>query len=1520
METRGLFSCQNLTPDKSVRGFYIYEILMKGNDEMKKTVKRMIGFMLVIMLCLLAAPMPSLAAETPQTEQPSVEPVQTGQSSTESTAEAAPLPSETMEATPTPEATDAPKETPEPEGTDQPNALSDGDKEETPEPISVTAEPVKTVSEPLVKVVYNYFDEAKNTELTGFDGYEVESSHSFYALAKADGDKIAIGANKYPDKVPVSTETLRFRVLMNETMDITANAEYDAESGTLYLPSGFMGHKLTVMWHCPLSEVTEVPVKAKVSVYENGKFSTSVQEMSLPTNAGSITVQLNKASGIVVAQNGIDFPISKYSLSDGNLVVKASPLGGDITVAAYAASSKTAMLRSTAATRVVHTRSEDQIYYGYYTSYYTANGNTAFCLDPTVSGLNAGTYDISRWLNRGTDDLLIKCAYYLYGGPGYNSVKSHLFENPDSMVAYGLSHAVAAYVYMQSEDAFKQLDSGVIEHLKNVVASINVQPMPPAGFNVFIYNEGSSTNQCLMGWDYTPTGNVEIIKQSSNPKITEGNGCYSLEGAVFFVYNGAHQQIGTITTNAEGKGRLDHIEAGSGYYIVEQTPPRGYAEDKTPITFVISAGGTTNVQVKDIPQNDPATVVLKKTDADKNKNEAQGNAGLAGAEFTFQYYDGYYSTAAELKGKVPTRTWVVKTDKDGFAYLHKDYVVSGDELYFNGAGDLTLPLGTVTIRESKTPTGYLLNNELFIRQITANGKAESVFTYNAPVVKDEVIRGGVLIEKWDAELNAKQPQGDATLVNAVLDIYNRSENSVVVGGKTYAPGQVVHTMKTDATGTAKTAADLLPYGKYEIVERTAPSGYLNTGAIRRTFSIVKDGAMVELKASDTAIKNNVIRGGVRIEKWDSEIDENKAQGGATLEGAVFEIVNRSANIVKVQGKNYAPGEVVYTMTTDKTGAAETSKNLLPYGSYEAREVEPPDQGYLAQGVLVRQFKIRENGVIVDLNTTDTAIKNAPIRGDLKGVKISDGDAKRMENVPFSITSKTTGESHIIVTDRNGEFNTASSWNLHSQNTNRGEKDTDGIWFGDIATLNDDLGALIYDTYILKELPCEANKDKELLSFEVSIYRNSTTVDLGTLTDDYIVVPEIFTTAMDKKSGTNEAFVAESTTIVDTVYYNNLKVGTTYTVRGVLMDKETGKAFLNNGKEVTAEKTFKALAASGTVNMEFTFDSSAIKGKAVVVFEKLYQEDKEIAAHAEIEDTDQTVTFKEPKIGTKATGETGEKEMLISDTTTIKDTVSYKNLIAGKEYTVRGTFMDKETGEPVLVDGEPVISEKIFVAEKETGSVDMEFVFSSLALKGKEVVAFETLMYEGREIAVHADLNDRDQTVKFKEPVIGTKAMGENGEKEILIAKSVTIVDEVRFENLITGKEYVLKGILMDKATGQPLMADGKQITAEMRFTPSKSSGSVRMTFGFDASALKGKETVVFERLYRNGVEIATHADIADKGQTVKFKAPSSGAQTGRDGLPLWALLLGIACVAGAIGVTTALIVKSRKKEKKQEGR
>lgn len=239
-----------------------------------------------------------------------------------------------------------------------------------------------------------------------------------------------------------------------------------------------------------------------------------------------------------------------------------------------------------------------------------------------------------------------------------------------------------------------------------------------------------------------------------------------------------------------------------------------------------------------------------------------------------------------------------------------------------------------------------------------------------------------------------------------------------------------------------------------------------------------------------------------------------------------------------------------------------------------------------------------------------------------------------------------------------------------------------------------------------------------------------------------------------------------------------------------------------------------------------------------------------------------------EIGTKATVE-GEKEVDPLDKVTLTDTVSYTGLVPGKEYKVTGVLMDKETGEKLLVDGKEITAETVFVPETKNGSVDVTFIFDATGLHGKEIVVFEDLYRENVLLATHADINDEGQTVKIKNPEIGTKATAD-GKKEIT-ADKITITDVVSYKDLTPGKEYKLTGVLMNKATNDKLLIDGKEITAEATFTPKATTGEVEMTFTFDARELTVEtEVVAFETLYRDGIEIAVHADIEDEGQTVKI--------------------------------------------------
>ena len=371
------------------------------------------------------------------------------------------------------------------------------------------------------------------------------------------------------------------------------------------------------------------------------------------------------------------------------------------------------------------------------------------------------------------------------------------------------------------------------------------------------------------------------------------------------------------------------------------------------------------------------------------------------------------------------------------------------------------------------------------------------------------------------------------------------------------------------------------------------------------------------------------------------------------------------------------------------------------------------------------------------------------------------------------------------------------------------------------------------------------------------------------------------TALDKDSNSHFAKPEEKITLVDTVEYEGLKKGQSYKLIGTLMDQESGKPIEIDGKPVTAETTFKPKKSSGSAKVTFTFNASSLKGKTIVVFEELYQEDLKLAVHADITDQDQTIYF--PEIGTTAKDKETDMNLSQADKeVTLVDTVAYKNLLPGEEYVMTGTLMDKETGKPVEIDKKEVTAETTFTPKESSGTVDVIFSFDGTSLAGKTVVVFESATYDGKEFATHADLEDNGQTIYF--PEIATTAKDKaDGDHFAKTDKEITIVDTVKYSNLIPGKEYALTGTLMDKETKEPLQADGKPITATTTFTPEDASGSIELTFTFDGSILSGKTIVVFESLTYQEKEIAVHADIEDHEQSIYFPGIGTTAKDKADG-------------------------------------
>jgi len=774
----------------------------------------------------------------------------------------------------------------------------------------------------------------------------------------------------------------------------------------------------------------------------------------------------------------------------------------------------------------------------------------------------------------------------------------------------------------------------------------------------YIYTgEGQDLGQF---WAELNVGNAKVKKTTANEIVTNGNAMYSIAGAIFGIFSDQNcsNQIGTLTTNENGETNEVEVTAGN-VYIKELSAPKGYKLDTTVHSLKVEAGKTAVLNVSDVPKVTETLVDLFKIDMETGKATAQGNAALTGAEFTWHYYDGLY-TKDNLPEKA-TRTWVTKTvvEKDNNGNIHyvtklaDAYKVSGDAFYTQNEKSV-LPLGTLTVEETKAPDGYLLDG-------------------------------------------AYMQAGDST--EQIKGMY--------------------------------------------------------------LTQITEDGEFAVLSGSNQySVSDQVIRGGVKIQKRDMETKDTKAQGSATLKDAAFAIISLNENPVLVEGKLYKKNETVKTIQTGIDGVATTSADLLPYGKYKLEETKAPE-GYLTDGAKAIEFSITENGKIVDLTDESHSIYNQIKRGDLEGVKIGAGTHKRLANVSFKITSKTTGESHIVVTDKNGQFSTASNWASHKRNTNAGKSSEDGIWFG-TSEPDDSKGALLYDTYEIEELACESNKGMKLIpAFEVVVSRNKVTIDLGTLTDEHEKEITIHTTATDKETGEKIIVAGKKVTIVDTVTLDGLEEGRKYQLKGWQMLKEENAELLIDGKRVESDYTFVADSEKMKVEISYTF-ASELGGQNLVTFEELYdlknpEEPIKVAEHKDIDDEGQTVLITERKISihTTATDKNGKKEVEAGKNLTIVDTVTLEGLEIGTNYKLSGWQMVKAENAKLLIDGKEVTNDYEFTADKENMEVQIEFTFNGSTLGGKQLVTFEELYdmtnaEEPKKVTEHKDIDDEGQTVTIKE--------------------------------------------------------------------------------------------------------------------------------------------------------------------------
>lgn len=434
--------------------------------------------------------------------------------------------------------------------------------------------------------------------------------------------------------------------------------------------------------------------------------------------------------------------------------------------------------------------------------------------------------------------------------------------------------------------------------------------------------------------------------------------------------------------------------------------------------------------------------------------------------------------------------------------------------------------------------------------------------------------------------------------------------------------------------------------------------------------------------------------------------------------------------------------------------------------------------------------------------------------------------------------------------------------------------------------------------------------KEFVVFE-NLYRdNNLVVSHADVNDEgqtvKVVTPVVHTTATSDE-GDKQVMPEVDVTIKDAVAYSDLVVGKHYSVTGYLHYTDGSFVLDAKGEKISKTVSFTAEKTEGTIDVTFTVDGRLLAGKDVVVFENLYHNNNLIAFHEDVNDKDQTVTFPEIELHTTATDFEGSKEVVPEEKVTVKDAVAYHDLIVGKTYTMTGYLHYTDGSFVKNADGSKVSKTVTFKAEKADGTIDVEFVVDGRALAGKDVVAFEYLYHNGKLIASHEDINDKDQTVHFPKIELHTTA-NSDGKKTVTASQNMTINDFVEFHDLVIGKTYTVKGYLMDKATGKPVLINGKKVTAEKTFKATAKDMKVTMTFTLDSSSLGGHDVVAFEDLYHDGNLIASHADINDAGQTVHIASAPKLTQTD-DSLNGTLLALGVVALISAAGIAFYLLRK-----------
>lgn len=1072
----------------------------------------------------------------------------------------------------------------------------------------------------------------------------------------------------------------------------------------------------------------------------------------------------------------------------------------------------------------------------------------------------------------GDDDELL--LYYPYGSEAYQKLIYSAYYDPVSMAFSGSITPLGDMKLVKtSEDGIVAGINFTVTGAKgfsktvttNANGEIDIFDLVPGTYTIteenidrYVPNQSqtitvsSGKTSSVSFYNILKKFRVNVTKQDYEKGHAQGDA--KLSGAVYGLYKG-DELVAQYTTDQNGSFTTDYYVCGTDWTIKEITPSEGYLLNDT-VYRVGADPRDYNIEYNTAPDMTVMEQVIKgKISIIKHTDdgETQIETPEKGAEFQV-----YLKSAGSF----------VNADKD-----ERDTIVCDEDGF---ASTKLLPYGVYTVHQTKGWDGRekITDFDVFIN---TDGK-----TYKF-LINNKNFESYLKVVKLDKETGKRIPYE-----GAAFEIYD-SNNHRVTMQYTYPQVTSIHTFYTNKEGYLITP-EKLPYGDYTLKEVQAPYGYiLDDTPI--PFSISQENSstdtgvtVVKVKARDVAQKGviNITKTGEIF----SSVEENNGvytpkYSVGNLKGAVFEVY-AAEDITTLDGTvRYEQGTLVDTITTDDDGVAKSKELYL--GKYTVIEKTAPN-GYVHNAAKY-DAELTYAGQNVSVTSTDLSVYN------------------ERQKVSVSL-KKIMAEDKTFGIGNNGEITS--------------------VRFGIYA--NEDIKASNGDIIPKDALITFANCDKDgNISFDCDLPVGFKWYAKEIATDEHYILSDT-KYEFDTKYQGQDVKVIDIKVNNDKAIENNLIYGS---VKGLKVDRETQETIKGATFGLFKSDTTE-FAKDNAILTAVTDDNGIFTFTNVPYGEYIIKELKPAEGYLDNEDIFKVtistheqmieltpINDKIPELKTTATID-GNKEVNATEVFTLTDSVEYKHLVPGKEYVLKGVLMNKATGKTLEVDGKEITSEVKFTPEQPSGTVDVLFTFDSKFIKTEtQIVAFEYLYKDGKEIATHTDIEDEGQTVTVKIPSIKTTAKI-NGKKKVVAKGDVTITDTVLYENLTPGKEYEITGVLMDKSTGKPFKVKGKEITSTVKFVPDKANGKVEVTFTFDGSAIKkDTELVVFETLYRDGVELIAHADINDDGQTVTVKVPElENPKTGDERNKK--ALASVMSVSALGAVSLAYYLLKKKKNNKEE--